>query len=337
VIVRAAVQNAVRSGRVADDDQVTHREELERLVEEQTRELRQTLEKLMEELGARYRVEERLRQSEQRYKILFDASPDGILVACLDERTFRYANPAICRMLGYDEAELTGKGVRDIHPPDEIERVIAEFEAQARGDKVLAGDIPCLRKDGTVFFADISTASIVLDGEPCNIGFFRDISARKAAELQLELTGAMLEKQKKDLEEKNIALRQVLEQIEVEKREIKERVMANVEKVLQPQLEQAKRSVSPGNDALLKYLGIMEGELGLLTAGFGPRISDERLSLSPRELEICTMIKNGLTSKEMASMLHVSVQTIATHRKKLRKKLGLANKKVNLRVYLQSL
>jgi PAS domain S-box-containing protein len=126
------------------------------------------------------------RESEARYRALFNGSADGILVADIETKTFKYANPALSRMLGYTEDELRTMGVPDIHPKDAIQSVVAEFETLARGDKTLAMDIPCLRKDGSVVYADINVTRITIDGRLCNAGFFRDITERKRAEEERE-------------------------------------------------------------------------------------------------------------------------------------------------------
>ena len=130
----------------------------------------------------RMRVEETLHESEARYRALFDQNADGILIADLETKIFKYANPAMCRMLGYTEDELRTKGVQNIHPKDAVQSVVAEFEAQARGDKTMARDIPCLKKDGSIVHVDINSFKITIDGRPCNVGIFRDITERKQAE-----------------------------------------------------------------------------------------------------------------------------------------------------------
>ena len=136
------------------------------------------------EIARRKQAEEKLRQSEKKYRTLFETSADGILIADMETRQFQYANPAMCRMLGYTEEELRTMDMANIHPKDDLQRVVAEFEAQARGNKTLAPDIPCLRKDGTIVYADINTVNIIVDGRKCNAGFFRDITERKQAEQQ---------------------------------------------------------------------------------------------------------------------------------------------------------
>ena len=72
-------------------------------------------------------------------------------------------------MLGYTENELRNLGITDVHPKESIDKVVSEFEAQARGEKTLAMEIPCLRKDGTVIYANINTSSTILEGKNCNI------------------------------------------------------------------------------------------------------------------------------------------------------------------------
>ncbi len=89
-------------------------------------------------------AEEALRESETRYRALFAGAPGGILVA--DSRTmrFRYANPAVCRMLGYTGEELLRLSVADIHPRESLDHVMAEFRAQVEGEKVVSRELPAL-------------------------------------------------------------------------------------------------------------------------------------------------------------------------------------------------
>jgi PAS domain S-box-containing protein len=129
---------------------------------------------------------EALIESEARYRALFKGSAEGILVADIETKEFIYANPSICRMLGYNEEELKKTGVSDIHPKADLEHVISEFEAQARGEKTLAQDIPCLRKDGEIIYADINTSKVFIDGRECNVGFFTDITKEKKLQAQVQ-------------------------------------------------------------------------------------------------------------------------------------------------------
>jgi PAS domain S-box-containing protein len=150
---------------------------------------------VVEDISERKLAEQALKESQERYKALFEGAAEGILVADIETRRFKYANPAICRTLGYTEEELTQLSVPDIHPKGHLQHVISEFEAQARGEKILVEAIPCLRKDGTVIYADISTANVLIDGVQCNVGFFTDITKRKHAEEELLFKTTLLEAQ----------------------------------------------------------------------------------------------------------------------------------------------
>lgn len=145
---------------------------------------------LFQDISARVTIEQTLRESEARYRIFFEQAPDGILIADIETRKFLYANPAAAAMFGCDQAELLRLGVEDIHPPEALAAVVAEFMAQARGEKLMAPIIPCRRRDGTVFFADIKTTMARLDGRPCNIGFFTDVTLRQQAEIRLAASEA---------------------------------------------------------------------------------------------------------------------------------------------------
>ena len=133
----------------------------------------------------RKQTEKALLDSEARYRMLFEASADGILIADLETKVFKYANSAVCRMLGHTVEELRTLGVADIHPRQDLQRVTAEFEAQVRGEKTLALDLPCLRKDGTIFYADVNATTVAIDKRQCLVGFFRDTTERKQAEIKV--------------------------------------------------------------------------------------------------------------------------------------------------------
>jgi PAS domain S-box-containing protein len=120
------------------------------------------------------------------FGLIFEESREGILVADIETQEFRYANPSLCRMLGYTMEELIGMKVSDIHPKESLKRLISEFEAHARNEKIMAESVPCLRKDGSIFYADLHAIMTMVGGRQCNIGFFVDISDRKQAEEALK-------------------------------------------------------------------------------------------------------------------------------------------------------
>lgn len=142
-------------------------------------------------------AEAALRDSEQRYRALFEGATEGILVANVETRKFHYANPAICKLLGYTAEELTQMDVQCIHPAESFPAVCAAFEAQARGELRLAVELPCLRKNGEILYVNVNTARVEIDGRPSLVGFFTDITEGKRHEAERrELEKQVQEKQK---------------------------------------------------------------------------------------------------------------------------------------------
>lgn len=140
----------------------------------------------------RARSERELRDSEQRFRTLFDNAQDGLLVADPATMCFFTGNRSILRMLGYTPEELTALSVGDIHPPEAMPHIVKRFRKIAAGEATRAEAIPVRRKDGSIFFADISSSLVTLNNKPYVLGSFRDITAqKKAAEERLRLFAAV--------------------------------------------------------------------------------------------------------------------------------------------------
>lgn len=134
-----------------------------------------------------------LEKSELRYRTLFERNADGLLIADIHTKRFLYANPKLLNMLGYSHDELIALGVENIHPENNLSQVQNTFEILAQRQQTLASNIPCLRKDGTTFFADINATQMEFEGRPCLLGMFRDVTERKRITDELQaMTDRML-------------------------------------------------------------------------------------------------------------------------------------------------
>ncbi|MDD5170310.1 MAG: PAS domain S-box protein, partial [Syntrophales bacterium] len=163
----------------------------------------------------------------------------------------------------------------------------------------------------------------------------REIEERKLAEKNLRQKEREIKLNALHLEETNIALKVLLEQREKDKNELEEKVLTNVRGLLLPCLERLQGCRL--NERQKVYTDILETNLQNIISPFLHHLSNRSLNLTPAEIQVAGLIKEGKTSKEIASLMNVSERGVEFHRNNIRRKLGLANAKKNLRSYLMSL
>jgi DNA-binding CsgD family transcriptional regulator len=162
-----------------------------------------------------------------------------------------------------------------------------------------------------------------------------NITALKLTEEALLQSKLELESRRKRLEESNIALRVLLEQRAQDKTDLEQKVLSNLKEQVFPYLEKLKRANLKTKEK--KLLAIITEHLDDIISPFLSQISSANILLTPQEIKVASLVKDGRASKEIADILHVSEATVHFHRKNLRDKFGLKNKQTNLRTYLMSL
>jgi len=148
---------------------------------------------IFRDVTLRKQAESALMESEEKCKAIFDFAVDGILLADPETRKFFTGNKAICRMLGYTQAEIESIGLMDIHPVEEVPQIIEKFEMQTREEATLILDIPVKRKDGSVFYADVNSSPVVFGGKTYLMGMFRDATARRKVEEEIRKLSSAVE------------------------------------------------------------------------------------------------------------------------------------------------
>jgi DNA-binding CsgD family transcriptional regulator len=144
-----------------------------------------------------------------------------------------------------------------------------------------------------------------------------------------------LEKKTQGLEELNMAMKVLLKKREEDKTDIEDNVMANIKELINPYFEKIKKTDL--DDQQKAYLSILKSNLNEITSPFTRKMFLKHLSLTPTEIRIANLIRHGNSTKKIAKLLNTSPRTIETHRKNIRGKIGLQQKKENLRSYLMSL
>lgn len=147
---------------------------------------------IAQDVTARKQAERRLRQSESTLQSVFRGMHDALIVADIATRRLVQANDAAGRLLGYAPDELLQLRVDDLHPPEHLAAVLAGFAEQSATESARAESLPVRRKDGSVMLADLSTARTVLEGRPCLVGVFHDVTEQRKAEGLLRQSEANL-------------------------------------------------------------------------------------------------------------------------------------------------
>ena len=244
------------------------------------------------------------------------------------------ANDAMARFYHLKKGkDLIGKPLRKFFPQKEPRNVEAVYEI-VRKQYSIKGMVSYERNVDGKEIAGLNNMSPVIKNNKliCVWGTTQDITEFLEIQTKLEQSEKELLKQKKVLEQKNIVLKELIAQIELEKNEIKDQIMSNLQNIVFPALEKLKLESDVNG-----HIDYLQKTLKNLSSSFGRRISENKLKLSPREIEVCNMVKSGLTNKEISNLLHIALHTVEKHRRMARKKLGISNTKTNFTTYLQSL
>lgn len=292
---------------------------------------------LVEDISDRKQTDLALQESEELFRRIIEHAPMSMAIVSMDG-AIEYINKKSIETFGYLHADIPNmeRWWVQAYPNESYRKeVVANWmglveRAVIEKHEIKGGEYRVTCKDGTV-------KSVYIFGVPvANRIFvmFEDVTERRKAEERVKNSAMELRSQKKALEVKNIAMREVLTQIEVEKLKIKKQIAANAEKLVLPLLNQLKRKAAPSD---WRQFDLLELNIRDLTSKFGAQISSGASSLSAREREICNMVKNGMSSKEISQILNLSPRTVDTYRNRIRKKLGITSMNGNLFAHLQKL
>ena len=195
-------------------------------------------------------------------------------------------------------------------------------------------DYPCHSEDGPHWYY-MRAIRMSGPGPVRVVVSHEEITALKLAEEALQKSQEALFEQKQSLEEANIALRVLLKQREEDKLELEKKVLTNVKDLVLPYVEKLKNSRLKLKDRTL--VEIVETHLNDIISPLLQHFANAKIILTPQEMQVAGLVKDGKTSKEIAEVLNVSETTVNFHRKNLRVKFGLTNQKTNLRSYLLSI
>jgi DNA-binding CsgD family transcriptional regulator len=161
-----------------------------------------------------------------------------------------------------------------------------------------------------------------------------DITNRKEIEKALLESEKKLKEKALELMESNTALKVLLRQREDDKKEFEENILSNIKHLVFPYIEKLKKKKD--GDEGFDYLNILESNLNEIITPFASKMSSSYIGLTPKEIQIANLIKDGKQDKDIMEILNISLDTVKTHRQNIRKKLGIYGKRINLRTFLLS-
>lgn len=258
------------------------------------------------------------------FNALFDGTRDAILLA---DESFKIiaANTSATKLFTQAKEVLTNRDCRTIIAP----RDRGEFDEILRtlpGGSTWNATLTARNLTGTLLPISLSMRRVDLDTYFLFQITIRDLSIRINLEENLQQKEA-------EVEDMNIALRQVIRTVEEEKQEMKEELAQQVMVQMLPALERIAEEDCL--DTRQNYKNVIEEQMVDFVDGTSDSLDAVVLKLTPREVEICRLIQLGKRGKEISELLSISFETLQTHRKNIRRKLSIKGEKVSLYSYLQ--
>ncbi len=299
---------------------------------------------LKKELSDLLKKSEKLRENEEKFKTIFENASDEIIYLDKNGKIIEI-NDRCEELFGLKRNEVIGKNFFEFGYFDStvMNSTVENFKRIVNGkpsklSKLLEFEIR--RNDGKRVFVEVNPRVIEKGGKIKGIlSIIRDITDRKKMEGALrqyhEDLEEMVKEHKISLGEANTALRVMLKREDEVKTEMEEKILYNVMELVLPNLEKLKNRRMDARQK--EYLEIIESDLNDIISPFSHNLSSRYFNFTSAELQMANLIKHGKTTKEIADMLNLSINTVQFHRSNIRKKIGIKKKKSNLSSYLKSI
>jgi PAS domain S-box-containing protein len=244
------------------------------------------------------------------------------------DRIFVDVNHRFIRFTGYTREEIIGRSISDLNI---LSGKNLEIICQSLNTKgaIFNEEIEYRTKSGNIRIGIYSAEIIDIGGEQMVLSIHHDITERRNAQNALKQREKELIQRSRDIEEANNALRIFLKRRTEDQKNLESRLQHNINELVIPYVRELQNYDLDERGKC--HLNILEANLKDIVSPFLNTLSSGYKTLTPTEIQVASMIKQGMTSKNIATLLGVAVGTVDTHRNNIRKKLGLKKGKTNLR------
>ena len=273
-------------------------------------------------------AEKKLTESENLYRTIFETTGTSTIIIEGD-KTVSLVNSQFEKLTGYRKAEWEGQRTWPELIDEGDRQRLAEYHDMRRINPDAAPRIfECRMIDSQGKIKNILTTACMIPGTKKHVSSSTDITELKTKENELLVKS-------RNLEDLNAALRVMLKQRAEDRDELEQTLLSNMKELVLPHLEKLRQIGT--EQSRQAHVELIKSNLENILFPFPRKLSSRFRSLSPAEVQVAHLIKDGNSSKEIAKILNVSSNAVDVYRYRIRNKLGLNNQKVNLRSYLQSL
>jgi PAS domain S-box-containing protein len=313
---------------------------------------------LITDITPRMETRAESQQGEDGFRSIAENAPEGIFISAGFDGPFLYANRCASELTGYSIDELLQIGPAQLVPPEECDHIKHRMESRLRGKEARETyPTTLLRKDRRITPVEVTGARVVWRGRPAVMTMMRDMSRHILQEAQLNqqllalraewqqasqileqkkeelaIQKASLDRTNREVVKTNSALSVLARNIDRRRDELEKKIAQAVSAKIMPVMNELRGDKLPAKS--LAKLDMLSALLADLTPE-GSKAHEVIAALSVTELRVALMIKKGFSSEQIATLLNTSPHTVKTHRRNIRKKLGLHNSKMNLSSYLK--